>query len=542
MINSRTLHRGREVRKNIKPLPPPNIVKDETSKGSNASNASNASKLSDISNSIRKSIGKTRSKSIDIKPLRESLKKTKMVFKKLPVKIEDIKNILNIPFRKIDHNKSFLKSLLLKNYTGNYDEDIELLRINIENGRDGEYKEYYKYLDKIRTQLDNYDIFNIVNEIEDDKSTAFYNELKSLLRSYDPLNIDKQQLIKLQSFLFSDKCIKLYNSIIIYEFRNAIVHNTGGKVTKNTLKNKLKEKLATYYAIQFISNIINNLYLNILNGNIINKIELINILANYHNYILITNPQNDTDFENSEQQNSSSLDSNTYIKVKRNKEKEVLLAYLKNNKGYINEINEADFITHTNWEEMPLSKLRNVIKISYVNNNKNFCHAFDSKALYKLWKNNYYSDKEFKNPYSQEEFTKEDMNAILKKLGKRDFRYDEEEYITSNTRHDINLIISHIEKDGVVYWEIKILYSLVKGLIIYKANSDSFKLIRITISDEMPDINKLLNKVHSLYDSNKIISKMIPFRFHPAFVKHNYETIDDVEIYKDFYDMVFKKY
>ena len=100
MINSRTLHRGREVRKNIKPLPPPNIVKDETSKGSNASNASNASKLSDISNSIRKSIGKTRSKSIDIKPLRESLKKTKMVFKKLPVKIEDIKNILNIPLER----------------------------------------------------------------------------------------------------------------------------------------------------------------------------------------------------------------------------------------------------------------------------------------------------------------------------------------------------------------------------------------------------------------------------------------------------------
>jgi uncharacterized protein YqfB (UPF0267 family) len=139
-------------------------------------------------------------------------------------------------------------------------------------------------------------------------------------------------------------------------------------------------------------------------------------LANYHNYILITNPQKDTDFDNSEQQNSSSLDSNTYIKVKRNKEKELFLAYLKNNKGYINEINDADFITHTNWEEMPLSKLRNVIKISYVNNNKNFCYAFDSKALYKLWKYNYYSDREFKNPYSQEEFTEEHTNAILIKL------------------------------------------------------------------------------------------------------------------------------
>ena len=549
MISSRSLHRGRELRKNIKPLPPPNIVNDEinisseVSKASEVSNASRtskrsksskASKLLDVSNSVIKSIEKTR---------RESLKKNKKVFKKLPVKIEDIKNILNIPLKKIDYNKSLLRSLLLKNYTSDYEENIKLLRINIENGRDSQYKEYYKYLDKIRTHLDNYDIFNIINEIEDDNSVAYYNELKSLLLSYDPLNVDKKQLIKLQSFLFSDKCIKLYNSIIIHEFRNAIIHNTDGRVTKNTLKNKLKERVAIYYAIQFISNMINNQYFNILNGNIIEKIELINILANAHNYILINNPEKDTDFDNSEQQNSSSLDSDTYIKVKRNKEKEQFLAYLKNNRGYINEINDADFITHTNWEDMPLSKLRNVIKISYVNNNKKFCYAFDSKALYKLWKYNYDSDMEFKNPYSQEKFTDEDMNTILITLGKRDFRYDEEDYITaSNARHDITLIISDIEKDGVVYSEIKMLYSLVKGLIIYRANSDSLKLIRITISNEMPNIYNLLNKIRSMYASNKIISTMIPFRFHPAFVKHNYKTIDDTEIYKDFYDMVFTKY
>jgi hypothetical protein len=216
---------------------------------------------------------------------------------------------------------------------------------------------------------------------------------------------------------------------------------------------------------------------------------------------------------------------------------------LKNNRGYINEINEHDFITHTNWEDMPLSKLRHVIKISYVNNNKNFCYAFDSKALYKLWKYNYDNYKDFKNPYSQKEFSDEDMNTILITLGKRDFRYDEEDYVTAiNTRHDIDLIISTIKKNDVVYWEIKILYSLVKGLIIYKANSDTLRLIRIIISSQMPDIDNLLNKIRSLYASNKILSKMIPFRFHPAFVKYNFATIDEGEIYKDFYDMIFKNY
>jgi hypothetical protein len=516
MINSKSLNRKREIRKNIKPLPP--------------------RKLLDISNS------KTKSESIKINPLQTSLKNDKMIFKKLPVKIEDIKNILSIPFKNMDHNKSVIKSLLLTKYTSNYDENVELLRINIEDGRYGKYKEYYKYLEKIRTHLDNYDIFKIVNEIEDDDSIAFYNELKSLLLSYDPLNISKEQLIKLQNLLFSEKCIKLYNNIIIYEFGNAIIHNTKEKVTKNTLKNKLKERVITYYTIQFISNIINNFYYNILNGNIIEKIELINILANEHNYILITNPRKDIDFDNSNLQNSSSLDSNSYIKVNRNKEKEQFLAYLKNNRGYINEINEHDFITHTNWEDMPLSKLRHVIKISYVNNNKNFCYAFDSKALYKLWKYNYDNYKDFKNPYSQKEFSDEDMNTILITLGKRDFRYDEEDYVTAiNTRHDIDLIIKEIKKDDIIYWEIKIWYSLVKGLIIYKAKSDTLRLIRITISSKMRDIDTLLNKIRSLYASNKILSKMIPFRFHPAFVKYNFATIDEGEIYKDFYDMIFTR-
>lgn len=323
----------------------------------------------------------------------------------------------------------------------------------------------------------------------------------------------------------------------------AIIHNTGGNVTKNTLKNKLKENIITYYAIQFIANIINSLYLNILNGNIIGKIELINILVNNHNYILITNPLKDIEINNSDIKNSSSLDSNTYVKVKRNKEKEIFLEYLKNNKGYINEINDEDFITQTNWEDMPLSKLRKVIKISYVNNNKNFCHAFDSKALYKLWKYNYDNNLDFKNPYSQKEFTEENLNTILITLGKRDFRYDEYETLTNiNMRYDVKLIISTVKINDVIYWEIKILYSIVKGLIIYKSNNEELKLIRIYINSKMQDIDNLLNKIRSLYVSNKIISKMIPFKFHPAIAKYNFEIIDKNDIYKDFYNMIFTNY
>lgn len=139
---------------------------------------------------------------------------------------------------------------------------------------------------------------------------------------------------------------------------------------KEYLKNKLRTNIETYYAIQFVSKIINNLYLHMLNGNIIQKIELINTLTDDHNNILVNNPQKDNVSKDSNMLNSSSLDSKTYVRVKRNKEREVYLAYLKNNRGYTNEINDSDVITMEEWNEMPLSRLRKVIKISYVDNGK----------------------------------------------------------------------------------------------------------------------------------------------------------------------------
>ena len=250
-----------------------------------------------------------------------------------------------------------------------------------------------------------------------------------------------------------------------------------------------------------------------LNGNIIQKIELINTLADDHTNILVNNPRNDNVSKDSNMLNSSSLDSKTYVRVKRNKEREVYLEYLKNNKGYTNEINESDVITMEEWNEMPLSRLRKVIKISYVDNGKSFCYAHDST----------------------------DMNTILITLGKRDFRYDDvDDYASAiNTRHDVNFITSRTEIDGVNYWEIKIIYLIAKGVRIYKSNPENFRLIRITIKADMENIVNLLDEIYSLYTSNKILGKMIPFKIHPAFVKHNFTTIDKESDYKSFYNMVF---
>ena len=268
------------------------------------------------------------------------------------------------------------------------------------------------------------------------------------------------------------------------------------------------------------------MYSNILNGNIIEKIELIHILTEDHNNVLVNNPRIDISYNTSKLSNSSSLESKSYMRVKRKRERETYLDYLKNNRGYNNVINEEDIITFDRWEDMSLSKLRYVIKISYVDNKKNFCHAFNAKALYKLWKVNHYNDEIFTNPFSQKPFTEEDKNTILIALGKRDFRYDSDDNYTSAI-------------NGMNYWEIKISYLIKKGLRVYKSKSVILDLIRININKDMKYINNLLKKIYSLHETNKILGKSIPFKVHPAFVKYNLMTINNNDDYKDFFDMIF---
>ena len=169
----------------------------------------------------KSSIVKIRKKLEDIKPLpsvKKSKIKKKMVLKRLPIKIQDIKNILNIPFNKIDYNNITIKSLLYDKYTSDYKKNLELLREQLEQGRYWEDKEYYNYLDKIRTHLNKYDIYNMARDVKNEDSTKYYNELKYLLSTYDPLNMSSEQLIKLKNCLYSNKCITWYNNIIIYEF------------------------------------------------------------------------------------------------------------------------------------------------------------------------------------------------------------------------------------------------------------------------------------------------------------------------------------
>ena len=174
------------------------------------------------------------------KARRAALKKLPPIIYK-PLDWKNISSILNIPFGNIPDD--IMKDLLLNSFTeGKYKENIKLLKERVDRYKGGIYKEYHTHIDEIRTHLNKYDYYKIVNEEENKDSSIFYDNLKLLLSSYDPFNITDEELAELKQNLFSKKCMALYDDIIIYEFREAILHTTGEEVTKSTLKKKIEKK------------------------------------------------------------------------------------------------------------------------------------------------------------------------------------------------------------------------------------------------------------------------------------------------------------
>ena len=505
---------------------------------------------------------------------------------------EEISYILNIPFKAIPDD--IMRSLLLNSFTSNYEEDLKILHDRVKKYK-SIYKEYYKYIQEIQTHLDKYSedidlILNILFENEDKKRKDFITELKRQMSSYDPFNIESNELNSLLNFLCSEKCVKLYDKIIFYEFNNIIVESSDKVVQRNTLKKKLYEKRYLFRTIQFIIMIINNWFKKFLKRDITSNINLINILVHEEgskildsaktdeitdDYLLDTNSRSVND-DSLVHASDTSVSSSSYNKKRQKakaeakavEEKERYIRYLLNKDGCYNEIAEEDSITLKNVRDLSMSKLRNIIRISDQENEKNYCYLFDARALYNDWKRQYSnqrnsnqrnSNQQYKNPLTRKKFTDEQLNDILFAVRKRDFRIKDnaEKANAPNARHDIEYIFS--KQNDLDYYIITLSYTInvnfkdgKVGLIVDKIDKSDkngkqseyrILLIKIEISKKiaLPDkysLQKLLDKIYTMYNNNQILGKIMPFKIHPAFDKYNMQKIEIFNVYKDFFDMV----
>ena len=534
----------------------------------------------------------------DVRAKRALLKHLPLTIYNPIVDWEEISYILNIPFKAIPED--IMRSLLLNSFTGNYEEDLKILHDRVKEYK-SIYKEYYKYIQEIQTHLDKYSedidlILNILFENEDKEREDFITELKRLMSSYDPFNIGSDKLNILLNFLCREKCVKLYDKIIFYEFNNIIVESSDKVVQRNTLKKKLYEKRYLFRTIQFIIMIINNWFKQFLKRDITSNINLINILVHEEgskildsantddykdettgDYLLHTNSISVNDDSLVHASDTSVSSSSSYNKKRQKakaeekaaKEKERYIRYLLDIDGgnkCDNEIADEDSITLKNVRDLSMSKLRNIIRISHQVNGKKYCYLFDARALYNDWKKQYSkqqgSNQQYKHPITREIFTDEQLNDIFFAVRKRDFRIKDnaEKANAPNARHDIEYIFS--KQNDPDYYIITLSYTInvnfkdgKVGLIVDKIDKSDkndkqseyrILLIKIKISkkillSEKYSVENLSDKIYKMYNSNQILGKRMPFKIHPAFDKYNMQKIIDFDKYKDFFNMVFKQ-
>jgi hypothetical protein len=422
------------------------------------------------------------------------------------------------------------------------------------------------------------------------------------MSSYDPFNIDSAELKILLDFLCREKCVKLYDKIIFYEFNNIIVESSDKVVQRNTLKKKLYEKRYLFRTIQFIIMIINNWFKPFLKRDITSNINLINILVHEEGSKILDSANTDDDYKdettgdyllhtNSISVNDDSLvhasdtsvsSSSSYNKKRRKakaeekaaKEKERYIRYLLDIDGgdkCDNEIADKDSITLNNVRDLSMSKLRNIIRISHQVNGKKYCYLFDARALYNDLKKQYSeqqgsnqrdSNQKYKHPITRGEFTDEQLNDIFFAVRKRDFRIKDsaEKANAPNARHDIEYIFS--KQNDPNYNIITLSYTInvnfkdgKVGLIVDKIDKSDkndkqseyrILLIKIEISKTIQlqdkySVKKLSDKIYKMYNSNQILGKIMPFKIHPAFDKYNMQKIEHFYEYKGFFNMVFKQ-
>ena len=219
------------------------------------------------------------------------------------------------------------------------------------------------------------------------------------------------------------------------------------------------------------------------------------------------------------------------------KQKQLYVDNILSNEG----INEVDPFSQKKWKKMNLQNLKTVIIIEYQENGKTFRNAFNAKDLYTQWKIAIKNNKPFVNPYTRKPFTVEDTQIIINRL-QTIYPRIVEPTVRTLRRRDIELSRYSLDENTVVYT----LYFRIQDYdnLNYELFSKTIKLLTIVLpiytdtEDYEYHFGFINDKIINLFNTNKITSKTLPFKVHPAFLKYNNKDKLTMTQYKNFCDML----
>jgi hypothetical protein len=397
----------------------------------------------------------------------------------------------------------------------------------------------------------------------DNELVIFYKkcivELKKYIKGFDPFmdhatfetNIEYKYRIdrgpRIEIYKILDKP-KQY-------FKDAVLYSSLNKTSTEFIDN-LKNNYVKYYAVKYMIELFDFYAFTSSSLESLEPLEILNVLLNTDKIMI-------TDGSVSLDTSLSYSESPTGATTKALSHKQGKIEYLKyimNMEGFYGDsINEADPYTQDRWDEMPLKKLKYVIKIPYSIDDKTYCIAYYAKSLYKAWNLAIKEKKDFINPITRMIFTESDKKLIMKKMIEMypHINPPKEKYINRK-----DLVFFHIEDyvsykgDEIDTMCLYIKYKIQNNISVVHKENTFVNLICIHVplkfaseneyideedSDYIPEeysFGILLYNFERLFITNKLIGKSIPFKLHHAIEKYNNKVLINKKDYMDFFNML----
>jgi len=450
----------------------------------------------------------------------------------------DIRDILNLPNGTFKDNRALIKSLFKVPISEKIGFEVLKKYLNDPNNNSKHAISYREYVREIVKLIPIYDPFM------KKKDFRIY-----VLKKFNPIKEVNREAI----FAFIEYCQKLYLSSIIQDSRNLNLgnfiynENYRGVTTAAGFYTRLAENKYIYYSFYYCSKIILDGIssdMELIQNLAITKIMMKNLVDKN---FLIEDPNVSLSFSTS---SSSSNSDNMKDKdssmntIYRQLGKKEFVKYIMNNGEKPRTVNDSDPYLGVKWEKLSLNKLKMVVKISHVLNGRTFTYAYYAISLYKDWKNSIRNRKPFINPINRIPFTEEDENTILNVLDKK---YSLIGRPTQRPvgRHDIYYQDTELIRDyGIDFLRLNIWFNTGT-----QERTNYIRIFSINIIANLPiyhsegsdvefNLAFLFENIEQLKYENKIISKKIPFKLHPAFVKYYNSYITTEEQYKDFFTLI----
>jgi hypothetical protein len=450
----------------------------------------------------------------------------------------DIRDILNLPNETYKNNRALIKSIFKVPISEKKGLEVLKKYLNDPNNNSRDTMMYREYVSEIVKIIPIYDPF------------MKKKDFKVYLFKYFNPNIETSRA---RMYYFIEYCQKVHFSAIVQDSRNMnmgnLVYNDNytAVTTTSGFYARLEQHKYTYYSFYYCSKIILeniNSDTELIRDFAITKLMMKNLVDKN---FLIEDPNVSLSFSTSSSSSKSddmtkkdSSMNTAYNQLGRRE----FVKYIMNNGENPKTINNSDPYLGVRWEKLSINKLKMVVKISNVLNGKVFAYAFYSKSLYKDWKNSIRNRKPFINPITRIPFTNEDENAILNVLEQKYpvIRKPTERPIGRYDIHYQN--IEYVRINDIYFWRLNIWFNI--------GTLERSNLVKIFSVNIIADLNLyhgegrdvefhlafLFENIDKLKNENKIISKKIPFKLHPAFAKYYNSYITTETQYRDFFTLI----